>query len=135
MDEPKQDALSKAEGDVAKAAAEVEHDIEELKHAERDLERAEAELAAVEHAEPLVAFEDVNTLESVDFRTPWHTKLTDAWTEAARLLEEPRKPTDRLQTPQGTDLMPDLQLTLRELVERKIITALKFQIVGPTGGA
>jgi hypothetical protein len=77
----------------------------------------------------------VNAIESVDFRTPWRTKLTATWNEAARLLEEPRKPTDRLQTPEGRDLMPYLELTLRELEEKKIVTALKFQIVGPTGGA
>ena len=50
-------------------------------------------------------------------------------------LKEPRKPDDRLQTPEGRDLMPHLELTLRELVDRKIVTALKFQIVGKTGGA
>lgn len=87
------------------------------------------------HKEPRVEFEDVNAIETVDFRTPWDTKLTVAWNEAAVLLEEPRKPTDRLQTPEGVDLMPYLELTLRELEERKIVTALKFQIVGPTGGA
>ncbi len=87
------------------------------------------------HEEPLVEFEDVNAVETVEFRTPWQTKLTAAWNEAARLLEEPRKPTDRLQAPDGKDLMPYLELTLRELKERKIVHALKFEIVGPTGGA
>ncbi len=90
---------------------------------------------AEHHEEPLVEFEDVNAVETVDFRTPWDTKLNAAWDEAALKLEEPRKPTDRLQTPGGVDLMPYLGLTLRELKERKIVTALKFQIVGPTGGA
>jgi hypothetical protein len=90
---------------------------------------------AKHHKEPLVEFEDVNAVETVDFRTPWDTKLNAAWDKAVVLLEEPRKPTDRLQTPEGTDLMPYLGLTMHELKERKIITALKFQIVGPTGGA
>ena len=80
-------------------------------------------------------FEDVNSLETVTFYTPWHTTLTAAWDEAARLLEEPRKPDDRLQSHAGTDLMPYLALTLRELIDRKIVKALRFQIVGPTGGA
>ncbi|HEV2160666.1 MAG TPA: hypothetical protein VGR52_00295 [Stellaceae bacterium] len=87
------------------------------------------------HHEPEVTFEDVNTLDSVTFRARWDMKLTAAWDEAARLLEEPRTNQDRLQTPEGTNLMPHLALTLRELEERKIIKALKFQIVGPTGGA
>ena len=82
-----------------------------------------------------VEFEDVNAVDSVDFRTPLATTLNAAWDEAASLLEEPRKPTDRLQTPGGVDLMPYLALTLGELKERKIVHAFKFQIVGPTGGA
>ena len=82
-----------------------------------------------------VFFEDVNAIESVDFRAAWATPLNAAWDEAARLLEEPRKPQDRLQTPEGKDVMPYLGLTLRELEERKIVHALRFQIVGPTGGA
>ncbi len=121
--------LEKAEADLAKAEV-------DLKHAEREIEEAEKEIEEAErHKEPLVEFEDVNAIEAVEFRTPWHTKLTAAWDEAARLLEEPRKPTDRLQTPEGRDLMPDLELTLRELEDKKIITARNFQIVGPTGGA
>ncbi len=87
------------------------------------------------HHEAHVFFEDVNAIETVDFRTAWTTTLTAAWDEAARLLEEPRKPQDRLQTPEGKDLMPYLGLTLRELEEGKIVHALRFQIVGPTGGA
>lgn len=136
MDADKDPDLGKAERDLAQAEADV-------KRAEHDLERAKDEVADAEHEieeaerhhEPRVEFEDVNALRTVDFRTPWDTKLAAAWTEADTLLEEPRKPTDRLQTPEGADLTPFLQLTLRELKERKIITALKFQIVGPTGGA
>ena len=90
---------------------------------------------AKHHEEAHVEFDDVNAVETVDFGTPWATKLTVVWDKAAVLLEEPRKPTDRLQTPGGVDLMPYLQLTLHELKERKIVTAFKFQIVGPTGGA
>jgi hypothetical protein len=126
-DEP----VRKAEADLHKAEA-------ELKQAEGDLELAEAELKAAEehrHHEPLVEFEDVNSTETTEFHAAWGTKLTAGWDEAAKRLGEPRQPTDRLQTPEGKDLMPYLELTLRELEERKIITALKFQIVGPTGGA
>ncbi len=46
--------------------------------------------AEARHEEPLVEFEDVNAVETVEFRTPWQTKLTAAWNEAAKLLEEPR---------------------------------------------
>jgi hypothetical protein len=91
--------------------------------------------AEVRPGEAKVEFEDVNAVETVGFRTPLATTLNAAWEEAAGLLEEPRKPTDRLQTPGGTDLMPYLGLTLRELKQRKIVEAYKFQIVGPTGGA
>jgi len=87
------------------------------------------------HQEAHVFFEDVNAIESVDFNIAWTTTLNAAWNEAARRLEEPRTPQDRLQAPEGTDLMPYLGLTLRELEERKIVHALRFQIVGPTGGA
>ena len=81
-----------------------------------------------------VEFEDVNSVETVDFRTSPETKLNEAWDDAAQKLGEPRKPNDRLQTPAGTDLMPYLALTLHELRERKIVHAFQFQIVGPTGG-
>jgi multidrug resistance efflux pump len=136
MEADKDSELPKAEGDLAKAEADV-------KQAERDLERAEGEVREAEHEieeaehhrEPLVQFEDVNALQTVDFHTPWETKLNAAWNTANELLKEPRKPTDRLQTSEGADLMPYLELTLHELKERKIITSLKFQIVGPTGGA
>lgn len=129
-----------APADLKAAEAEVKEALAEVKKAEADLERAEKHLEEAEHEEnekkdPKVFFEDMNSLESVKFRTPLHTKLTEAWDEAVKLLKEPRRPTDRLQTPEGTDLMPYLGLTLRELEERKIVTALKFQIVGPTGGA
>lgn len=126
--------------ELQKAEAEVKEALEEVKHATADLERAEHDLEEAEkrehhETEPLVFFEDVNTLETAEFRTPWHTKLTAAWDEAAKLMKEPRKPNDHLQTPEGKDLTPYLDLTLRELEEKKIVTALKFQIVGPTGGA
>jgi multidrug resistance efflux pump len=126
--------IQRAEAEIKAAEGELHHAEADLKHAEEDLDRAKED----EHRHPheaLVEFEDVNSLESVDFHTPWQTKLNAAWTEAARLLEEPRRTTDRLQTPEGKDLTPDLDLTLRDLEERKIVTALKFQIVGPTGGA
>lgn len=126
--------LAKAERDLAAAEADAKRgDLEsadyEAKEAVHEIEEAERK-----HG-PKVEFEDVNALKTVDFHTPWETRLDAAWTEADSLLEEPRKPDDRLQTPEGTDLMPFLPLTLRKLKERKIITALKFQIVGPTGGA
>ena len=95
----------------------------------------EAHHQEAHHQEAHVFFEDVNAIESVKFDTAWTTTLNATWDEAARLLEEPRKPQDRLQTPGGKDLMPYLGLTLRELEERKIVHALRFQIVGPTGGA
>ncbi len=135
--EPEEDPdLEKAKADLAKAEAHEKHAVKELERAEEEVEKAEAEIEEAErHEEPKVEFEDVNAIETVDFRTPWDTKLTSAWDEAARLLEEPRKPDDRLQTPEGTDLKPYLELTLRQLEEKKIVTALKFQIVGPTGGA
>jgi len=87
------------------------------------------------HREARVSFEDVNAMETVEFRTAWTTTLNATWDEAARLLKEPRKAQDRLQATDGRDLTPYLVLTLRELEERKIVRALRFQIVGPTGGA
>ncbi len=120
--------------DLEKAEADLEKGLKDLKKAEHEIEEAEEEIDEAKK-EPLVEFEDVNLLETVTFHAPWRTTLTAAWDEAARLLEEPRKPDDRLQNHAGTDLMPYLALTLRELVEKKIVKALKFQIVGPTGGA
>lgn len=128
--------LERADAELAAAKVELKRAAKELDAAEHEIEKAEGEIEEAErHKEPTVDFEDVNTLESVDFRTPWHTRLTSAWNEAAKLLGEPRKPNDRLQTPEGRDLTPYLELTLRELEEKKIVAALKFQIVGPTGGA
>lgn len=119
-------------GDTRKPKRDSERNDEHRESATAEMEGAEHEN---QHHEPEVVFEDVNALDTVAFHTPWDTKLTAAWDEAARLLEEPRTSQDRLQTPEGKDLMPDLQLTLRQLEERKIVKALKFQIVGPTGGA
>ena len=51
-------------------------------------------------------FEDVNSTETTEFHAAWTAKLTAAWDEAAELLGEPRQPSDRLQTPEGRDLMP-----------------------------
>ena len=120
--------------DLEKAEADLDTALKDLKKAEHEIKEAEEEIEKAKK-EPLVEFEDVNSLETVTFHTPWHTTLTAAWDEAARLLEEPRKPDDRLQSHAGTDLMPYLALTLRDLIDRKIVKALRFQIVGPTGGA
>jgi hypothetical protein len=120
--------------DLEKAEADLGTGLKDLKKAEHEIEEAEHEIEKAKN-EPVVEFEDVNSLETVSFHTPWHTTLTTAWDEAARRLEEPRKPDDRLQSHAGNDLMPYLALTLRELIDRKIVKALKFQIVGPTGGA
>jgi hypothetical protein len=120
--------------DLDKAEADLDKGMNDLKGAEHEIEEAKEEIEEAKK-EPLVEFEDVNSLETVTFHTPWHTTLTAAWDEATRLLKEPRKPDDRLQSPAGTDLMPYLALTLRELIDKKIVKALKFQIVGPTGGA
>ena len=120
--------------DLEKAEADLDQGLKDLKKAEHEIEEAKEEIEEAKK-EPLVEFEDVNSLETVTFHTPWHTTLTAAWDEAAHLLEEPRKPDDRLQSHAGTDLMPYLALTLRELIDKKIVKALKFQIVGPTGGA
>jgi hypothetical protein len=137
--------LARAKTDLEAAEADLARGGERgVERAERDIARAETDLEEAEahrhhhhhhHHEPLVTFEDVNSTETVEFRTAWDTKLTMAWDEAARLLEEPRTNQDHLQTPEGLDLTPFLDLTLRQLEERKIVTALKFQIVGPTGGA
>ncbi|MFB6465012.1 hypothetical protein [Bradyrhizobium tunisiense] len=120
--------------DLEKAEADLDKGLKDLKQAEHEIEEAKEEIDKAKK-EPLVEFEDVNSLDTATFHTPWHTTLTSAWDEAVNLLEEPRKPTDRLQSHSGTDLTPYLGLTLRELIDKKIVKALKFQIVGPTGGA
>jgi chromosome segregation ATPase len=136
MEADKDPELVKAERDLAKAEADLRKAEQALEGAEGEVREAEHEIEEAEHhREPLVAFEDVNALQTVDFHTPWETKLNAAWKKADELLKEPRRPTDRLQTPSGADLMPYLELALRQLKERKTITALKFEIVGPTGGA
>src|SRR5579863_4733539 len=108
--------------DLEKAEADLDKGLKDMKKAEHEIEEAKEEIEEAKK-EPLVEFEDVNSLETVTFHTPWHTTLTAAWNEAARLLEEPRKPDDRLQSPAGTDLMPYLALTLRELIDKKIVKA------------
>jgi hypothetical protein len=136
------DELVQAEKALSEAVAGIEGVRAELIRSEHKVEEAikyvhEAEGHTHHHCpeEPLVVFEDVNESENVEFRTPWATKLTSAWDEAATLLDTPRTPKERLLTPEGTDLAGYLELTLRELQERKIVCVLKFLIVGPTGGA
>jgi len=84
---------------------------------------------------PKVEFEHVGTSREVDFHASDEDTLQQLWDKAVELLKEPRGPEDRLQSFKGTDLMPHLSLTLKQLKDQKIIDARKFQIVGPTGGA
>jgi hypothetical protein len=84
---------------------------------------------------PEVTFQYVNSLQTVKFKADWDTTLDSLWQEALVLLEEPRRAEDRVQAADGTDLMPYLSLTLRQLQDRKLIKGHSFQIVGPTGGA
>lgn len=84
---------------------------------------------------PQVTFEYVNSLETVKFKADWDAVLEALWQEALGLLGEPRRPEDRVQGVDGTDLMPYLTLTLRQLQDQKLIHGHTFQIVGPTGGA
>ncbi|GAA0033993.1 MULTISPECIES: hypothetical protein [Bradyrhizobium] len=120
--------------DLEKAEVDLDKALKDLEKAEHEIEDAKQEIEEAKK-EPLVEFEDVNSLETVTFHTSWETTLAAAWDKAAHKLKEPRKPDDRLQSASGHDLMPYLSLTLRELIDKKIVKALSFQIVGPTGGA
>jgi hypothetical protein len=126
-------------GHVLYKEVEGDHEDEPIANDAAEIRLSEDEhfhSAAAEHhrKEPRVFFEDMNTNDDTHFRTPWNTTLSAAWDEAATKLE-PRTSEQRLQTPGGVNLTPYLGLTLRELKERQIVAAFKFQIVGPTGGA
>ena len=64
--------------DLEKAEADLDKGLQDLKKAEHEIEEAKEEIEEAKK-EPLVEFEDVNSLETVTFRTPWHTALTAAW--------------------------------------------------------
>ena len=85
---------------------------------------------------PLVDVLYVNSLDEVKFHMPWTATLNETWARAYHELEEPRQEGDKFQCREGAvDLTPYLTLTLRQLRERHICAARRFQIAGPTGGA
>lgn len=84
---------------------------------------------------PQVTFEHVNSLSKAKFGAGWDDLLSSLWDIAYTKLTEPRRPDDRLQSADGTDLMGYLGLTLRQTQEKKLLQGHHFQIVGPTGGA
>ena len=57
------------------------------------------------------------------------------WEQAYTELRETRRDGDTFRCADGTDLMPLLEVTLRELRERKVCHGEQFEIRGPSGGA
>lgn len=84
---------------------------------------------------PVVEFEHVASIQTVDFHANWNDLLLHIWDIAYSKLKEEKRPEDKLQTVDGVDVMPYLNMTLRHLHDKKIAKGFKFQIVGPTGGA
>lgn len=82
-----------------------------------------------------VTFAHVNSLKEVVVHAGKDQTLDELWNEATKDLQEPRRDTDRLQTADGTDVMPYVSLTLHELREQTGIKTRSFEIFGPTGGA
>ena len=88
------------------------------------------------HAQhPLVHFNHVNSMQTVDFRVDSTHTLRMAWKRAYLELKEPHRQDDRLQTEDGADMTPHLDLTLEELRKRHLAQGFHFEIVGRTGGA
>lgn len=96
---------------------------------------ADQQYAKEKQEGPQVTFEHVNSLTKVKFKAEWDDLLSTLWDTAYTKLTEPRRPDDRLQSADGTDLMGSLGLTLRQAQEQKLLKGHHFQIVGPTGGA
>lgn len=84
---------------------------------------------------PKLQFEHVASVQEVTFRVSWSDTLQAAWDMAYVELGEDRRPDDRLQTDDGTDMMPFLGETMRQLFDDKHTKSHKFQIISPTGGA
>lgn len=82
-----------------------------------------------------VTFAHVNSLKDVTVHAGKNQTLDELWNEATKEIQEPRRETDRLQAADGTDVMPYLSLTLRQLREQTGIKTRSFEIFGPTGGA
>src|ERR1700730_14027772 len=76
-----------------------------------------------------VTFEHVNSLQEVKVHAANSATLRQLWEEAYSKLGEPHRPEDRLQTDDARDLMPFLDLTLRQLRDEHGIKSHKFQIV------
>jgi hypothetical protein len=84
---------------------------------------------------PMVEFEHIASIQTVDFHANWNDLLQHIWDIAYGKLKEERRPEDKLQTIEGVDVMQYLNMTLRHLRDEKIAKSFKYQIVGPTGGA
>lgn len=84
---------------------------------------------------PKLHFDHIASVQEVKFRASWSDSLQTAWDTAYSQLAEDRRADDRLQSDDGTDMMPFVTWTLRQLFDDKNLKTHKFEIVGPTGGA
>ena len=75
------------------------------------------------------------TNEKTKFAWSLDATVQDTWSEAYLKLGEGHRDGDTFRCADGTDLMPLLSLTLRQLRERKVCGGDHFEIRGPSGGA
>jgi len=75
------------------------------------------------------------TGEKAEFKIPSDATLQAAWDESYLELKEARRDGDTFRCADGSDLMSQLGLTLRQLREDGICLGERFEIRGRSGGA
>lgn len=133
----KEQSLSKAVEDLEKAEAHLAHAQADEAAAEREVAEAIREIKEVEHEEVKVHVVHVNEAEKASFDERLTATLAHVWDKSYIKLEIPRKAKDVFQTggEHPKSLMNDLQLTLHQAREQKVIKDFHFGIASETGGA
>jgi len=103
----------------------MQHDVHEADHQQKDHDQHQI----------AVEFYHVASLQDVKFKANEDWTLQHTWNKAYEELHEERRADDHLQTADGKDVTPYLDMTLKHLYDHHILKEHKFQIVGPTGGA
>ena len=131
-------SLNEAVEHLKEAEVHLEEAREEEAKAERDVKEAIHEIEeASRHDEVEVHVVHVNELEKATFKEKVKTTLQQVWDKSYKELKLERKPKDVFQTagPQPKPLTGNLQLTLEQAREQKVIENFHFGIASATGGA
>ena len=105
--------------------------------AEREVADAIHDVEEAARHEVMVHVVHVNEVEKTSFEQPLDATLQQVWDQSYKELKIARNSKDIFQTggAHPKSLMNDLNLTLAEAREHKVITAFHFGIASETGGA